>query len=78
MASNPKKKTTYDYNIYMIPINRVEDLVDHLLDKRFEEIPLKSPSNEDDSFEYKLFFCNKVKKRDPRGSRCFRLVLNGN
>lgn len=63
MASNPKKKTTYDYNIYMIPINRVEDLVDHLLDKRFEEIPLKSPSNEDDSFEYKLFFCNKVKKK---------------
>ena len=62
MTVNPKKKTTYDYNIYMIPIERVDELVDYLIDKYFEEIPLKSPSRRDGSYEFKLLFCDKENK----------------
>ena len=55
---------TYDYNIYKIPVEKVEDFCDFLIDRKYEEIPLKealivNPSG----FSFKLLFCDKDNKK---------------
>ncbi len=32
---------TYDYNIYKIPVNRVDEFCEFLEERKYEEIPLK-------------------------------------
>ena len=55
---------TYDYNIYKIPVEKVEDFCDFLIERKYEEIPLKealivNPSG----FSFKLLFCDKDNKK---------------
>ncbi len=58
--------STYDYNIYKIPVEKVEDCYDFLIKRKYKEIPLKeelivNPSG----FSFKLLFCDKD---NPKGS----------
>lgn len=55
---------TYDYNIYKIPVNRVDAFCDFLQGRKYEEIPLRedliiSPNG----FSFKLMFCDKDNKK---------------
>lgn len=55
---------TYDYNIYKIPVEKVEDFCAFLIGRNYEEIPLKealivNPSG----FSFKLLFCDKDNKK---------------
>lgn len=55
---------TYDYNIYKIPVEKVDDFCDFLFERKYEEIPLKdtlivNPSG----FSFKLLFCDKDNKK---------------
>ena len=63
----PKRRDdtpTYDYNIYKIPVEKVEDFCDFLIERKYEQIPLKedlivNPSG----FSFKLLFCDKDNKK---------------
>lgn len=55
---------TYDYNIYKISVEKVEDFCAFLIGRNYEEIPLKealivNPSG----FSFKLLFCDKDNKK---------------
>lgn len=70
--SKMQKKSTYDYNIYRIPIDKVDLFVAFLEERSFEEIPLKeSLIFEPNGFSFKLMFCDKDNKK---GSPWVRLL----
>lgn len=55
-----KQDTFYDYNIYQVPLDKVEDLQAYLLDRKFEEIELKNELIINaNGFSFILFFCDK-------------------
>lgn len=55
---------TYDYNIYKIPVEKVEDFCAFLIGRNYEEIPLKEALIVNSSgFSFKLLFCDKDNKK---------------
>ncbi len=64
MPRKTDEKPTYDYNIYKISVEKVDEFCDFLERRKYEEIPLKEElivnSN---GFSFKLFFCDKDNKK---------------
>ena len=64
MQRKTNDNLTYDYNIYRIPVNRVDNFCEFLESRMYEEKPLKEElivnSNE---FSFKLMFCDKYNRK---------------
>lgn len=57
----PRKiEAQYDYNIYRCDLSKIDELINYMLGRKFEEIPLKETTLPDAKIcSCKLFFCNK-------------------
>lgn len=72
MTKRTEEKPTYDYNIYRIGIQKADEFKKFLMERRFEEIPLKdSMLFEPNGFSFELMFCDKENKK---GSPWVRLL----
>ena len=72
MTKRTEEKPTYDYNIYRIDIQKADEFKGFLMERRFEEIPLKdSMLFEPNGFSFELMFCDKDNKK---GSPWVRLL----
>lgn len=72
MTKRTEEKPTYDYNIYRIDIQKADEFKEFLMERRFEEIPLKdSMLFEPNGFSLELMFCDKDNKK---GSPWVRLL----
>lgn len=72
MTKRTEEKPTYDYNIYRIGIQKADEFKEFLMERRFEEIPLKdSMLFEPNGFSFELMFCDKENKK---GSPWVRLL----
>lgn len=65
-------KPVYDYNIYKIDVNKVDEFVSFLNSRQFDDIPLKTSNYEANDkfqnekqgeFKYKLMYCDKDNTR---------------
>ena len=64
MPRKADEKTTYDYNIYKIPIEKSEDFKNFLSERSFEEIELKKELiKESNGFSFELMFCDKDNRK---------------
>lgn len=60
MPRKRDKKSTYDYNIYEIPIDKSDKFKNFLEEHKFEEIPLKQELIKNpEGFTFTLMFCDK-------------------
>ena len=62
----PKKKeeSVYDYNIYKIPVEKVDDFKEFLSNRMFDEIELNNNLIKDSNgFSFELMFCDKDNKK---------------
>ena len=72
MPKRTEEKPTYDYNIYRIDIQKTDEFKEFLIERQFEEIPLKdSMLYEPSGFSFELMFCDKDNKK---GSPWVRLL----
>jgi uncharacterized protein (TIGR04141 family) len=72
MTKRTEENPTYDYNIYRIGIQKADEFKEFLMERRFEEIPLKdSMLFEPNGFSFELMFCDKENKK---GSPWVRLL----
>ncbi len=72
MPKRTEEKPTYDYNIYRIDIQKTDEFKEFLIERQFEEIPLKdSTLYEPSGFSFELMFCDKDNKK---GSPWVRLL----
>lgn len=72
MTKRTEENPTYDYNIYRIGIQKADEFKEFLIERRFEEIPLKdSMLFEPNGFSFELMFCDKENKK---GSPWVRLL----
>lgn len=72
MPKRTEEKPTYDYNIYRIDIQKADEFKEFLIERQFEEIPLKdSMLSEPSGFSFELMFCDKDNKK---GSPWVRLL----
>lgn len=68
MPKRTEEKPTYDYNIYRIDIQKTDEFKEFLIERQFEEIPLKdSMLYEPSGFSFELMFCDKDNKKVLRG-----------
>ena len=64
MPRRTEEKPTYDYNIYKIAVERVDDFKDFLKERQFEEIPLKTELiRNPEGFSFELMFCDKDNRK---------------
>ena len=64
MTKRTEENPTYDYNIYRIGIQKADEFKEFLMERRFEEIPLKdSMLFEPNGFSFELMFCDKENKK---------------
>ena len=72
MPKRTEEKPAYDYNIYRIDIQKTDEFKEFLIERQFEEIPLKdSMLYEPSGFSFELMFCDKDNKK---GSPWVRLL----
>ena len=64
MHRKTDEKTTYDYNIYKIPVEKSEDFKKFLSERSFDEIELKKDLiQEANGFNFDLMFCDKDNRK---------------
>lgn len=64
MPQRKDEEPTYDYNIYQIPIEKVDKFKAFLEQRKFEEIPLKRESIKNPKgFSFTIMFCDKDNQR---------------
>lgn len=64
MPRRTEEKSTYDYNIYKIAIDKAADFKEFLKERHFEEIPLKEELiKNSEGFSFELMFCDKDNKK---------------
>lgn len=63
MSNNNSRKTQYDYNIYKIPIDKVDEFISFLEKRFFSEFHLKQEKiKKACGFSFRLLFCDKDNK----------------
>lgn len=60
MSRKKDDKPTFDYNVYKIPVEKHDQFISYLEDRKFEKISLKEKSLKNESgFSFTLLFCDK-------------------
>lgn len=61
MPQSKESKISYDYNIYKIDKDKINELKQHLLDRSFNKIDIKKGCIKNSGgFNFEILFCDKI------------------